>query len=472
MKNLLSRLRFPLRRPLAGFIMLFCAIGSVSADPVRVVTCDEKVQSHKRGVCENHLEADDFRAFAPGVSWYYNWHFETKDLPPSGVAMDYLPMGWGDSPESLAGLDAYLQANKKPRVVLAINEPNLKGQSFLTPEATATLYKKIKDVADKYQLTVVGPNMSLGSPEDSSITAIDPIDQKQVTYTFMIPFLKAFDFFLGDVKPPALAFHTYGSLGEMKWAVESMHKEFNCPLWVTEYAEWNASDEAAERDYLIQATDFLERTPYIQGYAWFKERADNHKISLLEKEPGKLTPLGEAYVALPVHDTDLYYRIPGKLSAGKYVAIDQADVMAKSNNELLVSASAPNATADYNVQVDSAGTYTLTLHVFGTGKIDIMEKDQVLASGSPTGSEVQDLPITVPLPAGPQTLRVRFDASGMIMSSISLRNSRSHARKTWLCLNAPDSNPPGSSNTVAPAAHIRAVISLPGIAKSRRGPSA
>jgi hypothetical protein len=387
---------------------------------IRVVACDQKVQSYKRGVCSNHLQQDDFRALAPGVSWYYNWHYETEDTPPSDVAMEFIPMAWGDRPDALDGLDRYLQvATKKPRAVLAINEPNLKGQSFITPEQTATLYKKIKDIADKYQLTVVGPNMSLGSPTDSSITALDPLENKQVTYTFMIPFLKAFDFFLGDLKPPALGLHTYGSIGEMKWAVESMHKEFNCPIWVTEYAEWHASDDNAERDYLIQATDFLERTPYVQGYAWFKERADNTKISLLEQEPGKLTPLGEAYVSLPVHDTNLYYRIPGKLAAGKYVALDQADILSNSHTDLLVTSNAAGASADYNIQVDAAGGYKLSLRVLGTGKIDVMEKDQVIASTTAgDSSDVQTLDIPAQLPAGPQTLRLRFGGSGMIMSSI------------------------------------------------------
>ena len=398
---------------------LLCGTCVMADDAVRIVSCDDKVQSHKRGVCENHLQPEDFRALAPGVSWYYNWHFETEDKPPSDAAMEFIPMAWGDRPESLDGLSHYLeQADKKPRVVLAINEPNLKGQAFISPEQTATLYKKIKDIADKYQLTVVGPNMSLGSPTDSSITAMDPVENKQLTYTFMTPFLKAFDFYLGEVKTPALGLHTYGSIGEMKWAVDSMHKEFNCPIWVTEYAEWHASDEAAERDYLIQATDFLERTPYVAGYAWFKERADNRKISLLEEQAGKLTPLGEAYVALPVHDADLYYRIPGKLAAGKYVAIDQADILSNSHTDLLVSTTAPGASADYNIQADSAGAYKVGLHVFGTGKIDLMEKDQVLASGNASGDEVQTLEIPAQLPAGTQTLRIHFGGSGMILSSI------------------------------------------------------
>lgn len=406
---------------LSGAALPATADTTTAAAAVRVINCDQKVQSHKRGICSNKLSDEDFRAFAPGVSWYYNWHYKTDYVPPSDVAMDYIPMVWGDRPEALAGLDTYLQqAAKKPRVVLAINEPNLKDQAFIPPETTATLYKKIKDIADKYQLIVVGPNMSLGSPTNGSIKAMDPIDNKEVTYTFMVPFLKAFFFYMDKTDVPATSFHTYGSIGELKWAVDMMHKEFNRPVWVTEYAEWKASDPTAARDYLMQATDFLERTPYVQGYAWFKERADNNpKISLLEKEPGKLSPLGEAYVAMPVHDADLYYRIPGKLPSGNYVAMDKMDIMTTSDNNVLVVTTAAGATVDYNIQVDAAGTYNLGLTTAGTGKIELLENDQVLASIDAAASGVQTLPISAPLPAGAQTLRIRFGGNGQVLSTIT-----------------------------------------------------
>jgi hypothetical protein len=412
-------------RPHLILALVLAAATAARADApaatLRIVNCDEKVASSKRGICENHLDEADFRALAPGVSWYYNWHFETNDQPPSDVPMEYLPMAWGDRPESLDGLDHYLEnAAKKPRVALGINEPNLKGQAYITPEATAALFKKVKAVADKYQLPVVGPNMSLGSPTDGSITAMDPIENKQVTYTFMVPFLKAFYFYLGDdAKPAALGLHTYGNLGEMKWAVETMHKEFNCPIWVTEYAEWHAADDKEERDYLIHATDFLERTPYVAGYAWFKERVPgNKKISILADESGKLTPLGETYVNMPPHEPDIYYRIPGKLSAGKYVAMVQGDILANSHNDILVTSSSPGATFDYNLQVDAAGTYTLGLKCLGSGKIEALENNKVIGSADVNGSDVQTVIISTPLPAGPQTLRLRFAASGTILSTI------------------------------------------------------
>ncbi len=69
---------------LAGFsaILGYLTPETHAAEPgkIRVVGCEEPVQSVKRGICLNKFSAEDFKAVAPGVSWYYNWHYETKDL--------------------------------------------------------------------------------------------------------------------------------------------------------------------------------------------------------------------------------------------------------------------------------------------------------------------------------------------------------------------------------------------------------
>ncbi len=146
-------------------------------------------------------------------------------------------------------------------------------------------------------------------------------------------------------------------------------------------------------------------------------------ISILADEPGKLTPLGQTYVNLPPHEADVYYRIPGKLSARKYVTIDQGDIMANSHDDILVTSSAPGATVDYNLQVDAAGTYKLSLKCLGSGKIEALENNQVIGSVDVNGSDVQTVDIMTQLPAGPQTLRLRFGASGTILSTISFAKS-------------------------------------------------
>ena len=335
--------------------------------PIRIAACDEHVQSHKRGVCANALDDGDFKALAPGVSWWYNWHFKPSSTPPAGVNIEFLPMGWTDTPERLQGLDDYLAAGNKPRAVLAINEPNLRGQAFISPEHTAELYKKIKAIADKYNLPVIGPQMALGSPGNDSITADDPITGKKTTYTFMLPFLEATQFYLKPEKFNQVAWHSYGNIYELRHFVDTMGKQFG-PTWVTEYAQWKTKNDAEALKYLMQSTDYLERSPDVVGYAWFKERVKgNPRISLLNKGSGDLTIFGKAYVNLPPHDADLYYKLPGKLSAANYTTLNDAEIAPAEESDALaeMTSEKPAATLNYNVVGPADGDYKIALRVRG-----------------------------------------------------------------------------------------------------------
>ncbi len=407
----------------------FCVAATASAQsptpaPIRVVNCDQPVQSTKRGVCANQLSEADFRALAPGVSWFYNWHYETKDLPPAGVPIEFVPMAWGDRPADVSGLANYLaHAAKKPRAVLAINEPNLKDQAFIPPQQTANLYKRIKEVADRYNIPTVGPHMALGSPDNASIKAQDPIQHKEVTYTFMVPFLEAVYNYLGNTPVTATAFHSYGAYGELKWAVGMMHDKFQKPVWVTEYAQWNAGGPDNALKYTMQATDLLERSPAVAGYAWFKERVDkNPAISLFTKTPGELTPIGQAYVKMPVHDANVYYRLPGRLQAECYTVMENMEIQPTKDTDgfAFMGAEKPQGWLEYNVQVDAAGPYVLKFRMGGAaGKVEILQGTTVagqVQGGGPGGW--QTVEASVNLPAGAQKLRVRCENSNQAINWI------------------------------------------------------
>ena len=415
MKNLACRASVT-----TAFLAACLPITSRAADPVksggiRVVNCDQKVQSSKRGVCENALSEADFRALAPGVSWFYNWHFESKDKPPAGVAMEFLPMAWSDRPADIAGLQSYLsKIPQKPRFVLAINEPNLRGQAFIPPQQTASFYKRVKEVADRYGIPTVGPHMALGSSDHDSIKAMDPLQNKEVTYTFMVPFLKAFMHYVEPTPVTAVAFHSYGSLGELKWAVGMLHKEFNKPVWVTEFAQWKSGSPEEALKYVMQATDFLERSPEVAGYAWFKERVpDNPGISLFSNASGALTPIGEAYVNVPVHDADVYYRIPGRLQAESYDALDKMDINPTKDTDgfAYMGSEGPGGWLEYNVQVDAPGMYALNFRVGGAaGKVEVLKGTMVAGQFQADGaSGWQNVTVPVEMAAGPQKLRVRCE---------------------------------------------------------------
>ena len=400
---------------------------TMPAAKVRVVACDVQVQSKKRGLCANDMSAEDFKAIAPGVSWYYTWNFEQTDNAkvPAGVNVEFVPMVWGNAPEQLEGLKKYLKTGAKPRAILAINEPNLKGQAFITPEETAALYKKIKAVGDEYKIEVVGPNMSLGSAKPDSITAVDPIDKKETTYTFMVPFLKAFQYYLGKEEMPAIGWHTYGEMGEFKWAIGQMGDEFAKPMWVTEYAYWKTGNPEGEIRYMIEATDLMERSPKVAAYAWFKERVnENRKLSILGKEPGTLTPLGKFYVNMPAHDSEVYYQIPGKLEAAKYATADEVAAAPSREKDTMLEIVASNGGGNlcYNINVPAAGEYTVDIRTTQGGDLLILDSNKKeLADLTVANKGWQTVTATVKLPAGPQTLRLYPDSGGQAFTWLEFK---------------------------------------------------
>ena len=262
--------------------------------------------------------------------------------------------------------------------------------------------------------------MSIGASPADSITAFDPIENKEVTYTFMIPYLKAFFHYAEESKldVAAVGIHPHMNAGGLMGVTELAHRETRRPLWVTEF---NNSDESPDieeiRIYLMQAADFMERTRYVEGYAFFKERAAGHpKISLLADEPGKLTRLGEAYVNLPVHDADVYYRIPGRLQAENYVQLSKMEIWPTSDVDGFAHMTSNEAGAwlDYNLQVDHGGKYTVQLRVTGQpGDIRILDGESLLATinARPAQGQFVTAESSIRLKAGTQTIRVVCDAA-------------------------------------------------------------
>lgn len=425
---------------LFGVLMMIVVSGCVS-DPqresksvepsmreIRIVGMEEPVQSRKRGVCANMLKPEDFRALAPGVSWYYNWHFKGPSAP-EGVALEFVPMVWGDTPERLDGLRTFLKENPRPRAVLVNNEPNLKGQAFISPEQSADLHRRVEEITRPYDLPLIGPHMAIGSAPGASITAFDPIQQKEVTYTFMMPFLKAFFHFLGDVRVDGTAVHSYKREGEVKWAVDLMYREFQRPVWMTEYAWWAAPDERESMRYMVKATDWMERSDKVEAYAWFKERIGRAPLRLLKDEPGQLTDLGRAYVRMPVHDPAIHYATPGRLCAGRYVEARGAeiDLSDDPNHFLLMRATRALAEVDYQIFVRKADRYRVTLHVGGT-----LGRVTVLSNGAELGSAVVESSsddakgsgaLIVDLPAGASRLTIRFAEAGQWINGVSLESA-------------------------------------------------
>jgi hypothetical protein len=380
---------------------------------IQIVDCDAQVQSRKRGIATTSLSDSDFRALAPGTSWYYNWG-ATPLAKPADVTMDFLPMAWNGDPSFQTALTSYLAAGNRPWRVFALNEPNLSGQAFMTPSNSAVTFKQVKAICDPYNIPVIAPHMAIGSAVNQSITAYDPLQESNVTYTFQEPFLNAFLYYCGSTTPAGVSTHSYGGYGEITWILGTMHTDYPTQtVWLTEFnpsaISGGITSDAAALAQLIPSVDYCERMPWIEGYSWFMSRISGDPHDSLLGSSGVLTAAGQAYVQMPVHDTNLFYRIPGRLQAERYVTITNMNIAPTTDSDGLADmiSAAGLASADYNIQVDSPGSYLLNFRVSGAvGQIRIFEGSTLLGTASATQTGWSTVSTTVLLATGTQTLHV------------------------------------------------------------------
>jgi len=170
---------------------------------------------------------------------------------------------------------------------------------------------------------------------------------------------------------------------------------------------------------MIQSVDLMERSPKVQGYAWFKDRVKgNPKLSVLGDAAGTLTPLGEAYVNMPVHDPSVYYKLPGRLQLESYTIMEGADLARTKDADgfLELKVLDEKARLEYQVFTDRAQTFAAQLRLATTegAKIELLSGDQVLATFTATTKGWQTLAAQVSLPAGKSTLRLRTNSAARL----------------------------------------------------------
>jgi hypothetical protein len=400
-----------IRRHVMWMLLIFLTVNDGLAQ-VQIVNCDALVQSRKRGIAVNSLSAADFRVMAPGVSWYYNWSADPLNKP-NDVTMDFIPMAWNGDSSYQTAISSYLAAGNRPWRVFAINEPNLAGQAFMTPSNTAIAFKQVKAICDPYNIPVISPHMAEGTAANQSITAYDPIQGSNVTYTTEEPFLKAFFSYCSSntpATPAGISDHSYAGYGDLTYWTGLMHSDFPTQtVWVTEF-NTSASSDAAALANLIPSVDYCERTPYIEGYSWFMSRisGDPHN-SILSTNPGVLTAAGLAYVQMPVHSTNIFYRIPGRLQAERYVTMNSMNIAPTTDTDGLADMIAASAGGScyYNLQVDAPGIYPLSFRVAGAvGSVKIYANNVLLGTATVSQSGWTTVSTAVPLAAGTQTVRV------------------------------------------------------------------
>ena len=124
------------RRPFTVPLPVLAAAAAVSL----AISPAADAKSAKRGIAYDLSAGGDFSALSSGVSWWYNWASTPNASAPADAAtrygMDYYPMLWNDSFDD-ASVVQYLQAHPTIHYLMVLNEPNVSGQAYMTPQAAA-----------------------------------------------------------------------------------------------------------------------------------------------------------------------------------------------------------------------------------------------------------------------------------------------------------------------------------------------
>ena len=217
------------------------------------------------------------------LGWYYNWRpFQLID-PVPGV--EFVPMFWSDqdlTPENFAAVEQSSATH-----VLGFNEPDMEGQSNMTPEQCLDLWPQLMKVKQR-----------LGSPAPANSAWMANFMPEARRRGLRIDFVCLHRY--PDISNPK-------AVDQVEAMIREAYEKYGLPVWLTEcgaadVAQWHQpqvskpTPEMAQ-DFVIRLLAMLERLPYVERYAWFADRvAKAYSLGTIFEMQGKaITTLGEVY---------------------------------------------------------------------------------------------------------------------------------------------------------------------------------
>ncbi|PPQ89472.1 hypothetical protein CVT25_011998 [Psilocybe cyanescens] len=300
------------------YCLLFC-LPFVSARnvPGSHLQARDLTNSSKAGLGWANADTVDIRQYTStgNVSWYYTWSaFPTKS------DIEFVPMFWGN--KSIDQFNSTMQqtlSNKAYNVtsLLGMNElriwiidhsanqlltkkslrrPELAGQSNITPEEGADMWKT-------YVQPFHDQGLRLGSPAPSS----SPTGK-----TWLQGFLSA----CGDeCTVDFIAMHWYGTnASQLISYLEDFNNTFQKPLWITEWACQNYANLTAQCsssdvvEFMNATQSYMDNADFVERYAWFGAMENMQGINednALMDNNGKINSLGRQYIGGDHSDVSL-----------------------------------------------------------------------------------------------------------------------------------------------------------------------
>jgi hypothetical protein len=217
------------------------------------------------------------------LGWYYNWRPFEKIEPVPGV--EFVPMFWGAEDVTEENLSAI---NGGPAShVLGFNEPDMEGQSNMTPEKCLELWPRLMTLKQK-----------LGSPAPANWKWLEQFMPEANRRGLRVDFVCLHRY--PDISNPRAA-------EEIERMIEGAYQEYGLPIWLTEtgaadVSPWHqpqVSKPTPEmaRSFVKELLPMLEGLPMVERYAWFADRVGKEYGlgTIFELNARGLTALGEEY---------------------------------------------------------------------------------------------------------------------------------------------------------------------------------
>ncbi|MDR2805946.1 MAG: carbohydrate-binding protein [Dysgonamonadaceae bacterium] len=324
-----------------------------------------QTKSGKRGACMSNLREADFDALHTGMSWFYDWGNSPGNMGAyvsDKYNIEYCPMRWGNdwNPNLIRN---YVQDHPNCKYLLTFNEPNFKSQSNLTPQQAAALWPEIRALADEMGLKVISPALNYsgwtewGTPKKwlDAFFQLVPMDEVD-----------------------GIALHCYMGWSEaLIGYVQEYIRYYNKPIWLTEFCAWDdrsgtpdAAMKKIQREYLVDAFDFLETEPMVARYAWFMAKTSENNatpqfpwMQLLNGHTGILTENGKIFNYLSSYDDTFYHNMQTRIQANHYIRMKGIHLEETDDASGIVHVYDFNSGdyLDYNIEAPAAGTYYLFL---------------------------------------------------------------------------------------------------------------
>lgn len=231
------------------------------------------------------------RIGALGLAWYYTWKLRPLTSDGDNAQSEFVPMVWDaaqlrDNPKALTDVSA-----SEATVLLGFNEPDRADQADMTVQDAAAHWPQL-----------VATGKRLGSPAPHQRGAVGPggwLPQFMDTVS------------ASGLRVDFIAVHYYATshdVAPFRRYLERVHRAYDKPVWVTEWAlvdadTWEDGRARYSPDdtacFFRAGAAMLDNLDFVERHAWFaafdsdgRWHLNTHAIAV----DGSLTPVGRAIV--------------------------------------------------------------------------------------------------------------------------------------------------------------------------------